>query len=205
MSFSVAFADYPAVPVVNKATSANQILVTSSEISVNTNLDTVKKVEVKINGKNVDAEIGKDGKIKVGTLIGPKDKVQISIETNSGVVADVKVTKSNDPVSLANVNFATNSTFLNSNAKSILDKVVSIVKLKGYTLISLVGYTDTDGSLVINKELSLGRANAVSSYLKSKGVKAKILVAAKADENPIADNYTREGKALNRRVEIVVS
>lgn len=201
----VALADYPAVPVVNAPTATNQILAKATEIQVNTNLDNVQKVEVKVNGKTVAAEIGSNGTIKVGTLIGPKDKVQVTIQTDAGVSADVKVTKSEDPVSIANVNFAVNSSALSQKARAFLDRVASIVKSKGYKNISFIGYTDPDGSKRLNEALSLARANAVSAYLKSKGVKASISVDAQADNNPVADNDTKEGKALNRRVEIVVS
>jgi outer membrane protein OmpA-like peptidoglycan-associated protein len=68
----------------------------------------------------------------------------------------------------------------------------------------LVGYTDPDGSLGLNQALSLARAKVVANYLKSRGVTAKFSEDAKADKNPVADNGTKQGKALNRRVEIVV-
>jgi OOP family OmpA-OmpF porin len=70
--------------------------------------------------------------------------------------------------------------------------------------ISLIGYTDPDGSLGLNQALSIARAKVVANYLKSKGLTANFSEDAKADKNPIADNSTKQGKALNRRVEITV-
>jgi outer membrane protein OmpA-like peptidoglycan-associated protein len=200
-----ALANYPAVPVVQGPTVTNQILVKSTEIRVNSNLDNVQRVEVQVNGKVVKAEVSSDGTILVGALIGPKDKVQVTIQTDTGISADVKVAKSQGTVSLANVNFATNSFALTKNSRKLLDQVANIVKSKGYQKLSLTGYTDSDGSAARNQSLSLARANAVSSYLKSKRVRATITVAAKAALNPVSGNDTVQGKALNRRVEITVS
>ena len=200
-----AVADYPAVPVVQAPTSTNQILAKTTEIRVNTNLDSVQKVDVKVNGKTVKAEVSSGGIILVGALIGPRDNVQVTIQTDSGVSSDVKVTKSVDPISFANVNFAVNSSALTNGSRSLLNQVANIVKSKGFKNISLVGYTDSDGSKSLNQALSLARAKAVQSYLNSRGVSAKFSVRALADKNPISDNDTEEGKALNRRVEIVVS
>lgn len=200
-----AVADYPAVPVVQAPTATNQILAKTTEIQVNTNLDSVQKVEVKVNGKTVKAEVGSDGIILVGTLIGPKDKVQVTIQTDSGVSTDVKITRSTDPVSFANVNFAVNSSALTNQSRNLLNRVASIVKAKGFKSVSLVGYTDSDGSNPLNQALSLARAKAVESYLKSRGLSVKFSLRARADMDPIADNDTKQGKALNRRVEIVVS
>jgi outer membrane protein OmpA-like peptidoglycan-associated protein len=200
-----AMANYPAVPVVQVPTVTNQILAKSTQILVNSNLDNVQKVVVKVNGKVVKAEIAGDGTILVGALIGPKDKVEVAIETDTGIRADLIVEKPKGVVPLANVNFASNSFALTKNSRSLLNQVANIVKSKGYKKLSLTGYTDTDGSAAINKSLSLARADAVASYLKSKGVRATFTVQARAAANPLTGNDTEQGKALNRRVEITVS
>ena len=202
---SPAVGAYPAVPLVNAPSSTNQILAKTTEIQINSNLDSVQKVEVTINGKIVKAEVIAGGKILVGALIGPKDKVEVTLYTNTGVKSDVEITVIKKPVSLANVNFAVNSSALSKKSRSLLDRVVKIIKTKGYTITSSVGHTDPDGSTNLNQALSLARANAVTRYLKSKGVSAKVSGGGGGSKYPIADNDTKEGKALNRRVEITVS
>jgi len=202
---SPATASYPVVPLIDAPTATNQILAKTSEIQINSNLDTVQKVEVRINGVLVEAEVIKGGKILVGALIGPKDKVEVIIETNTGVRSNVEVMTVNDRILLANANFAVNSSALSKKARSLLKEVARIVKTKGYTKIFLIGYTDPDGSTNLNQALSLARAKAVAAYLKSRGVSAKFATDAQADENPIADNDTKQGKALNRRVELEAS
>ena len=68
------------------------------------------------------------------------------------------------------------------------------------------GHTDNVGSAAMNQELSLRRAMTVRDYLIEQGVPAsKIDVAGLGLSAPIGDNATTDGRARNRRVEIVVS
>jgi len=67
------------------------------------------------------------------------------------------------------------------------------------------GYTDSVGSDAANQKLSKDRAEAVRVYLVSKGVPSdKITSVGKGKANPVASNDTPEGRANNRRVEIIV-
>ena len=68
------------------------------------------------------------------------------------------------------------------------------------------GYTDSVGSESANMKLSQDRANAVRGYLVSKGLPAdKLTAVGKGKSNPVAPNDTADGRANNRRVEIVVA
>ena len=68
------------------------------------------------------------------------------------------------------------------------------------------GHTDSTGSAEKNQDLSLKRALAVRDYLISEGIAASATdVAGFGASKPIADNATTDGRARNRRVEIVVS
>ena len=69
--------------------------------------------------------------------------------------------------------------------------------------VSVDGYTDSTGPEDYNQGLSERRANSVMDYLAGKGVSPSRLSAKGFGEsNPIATNETREGRALNRRVEL---
>ena len=67
------------------------------------------------------------------------------------------------------------------------------------------GYTDSPGSEAYNQKLSEDRAGSVGNYLVGKSVNAaRIETVGFGESNPIADNSTEEGRALNRRVELTL-
>lgn len=69
----------------------------------------------------------------------------------------------------------------------------------------IIGYTDSRGRRSFNTELSLKRADVVKEVLVNAGVSAAhITTQGRGEENPIADNATEEGRATNRRIEIIV-
>jgi outer membrane protein OmpA-like peptidoglycan-associated protein len=71
--------------------------------------------------------------------------------------------------------------------------------------IRIVGHTDNVGSVPFNMALSQDRAAAVERFLTERGVEAeRIETQGDGPSNPVADNETDEGRALNRRVEVVI-
>lgn len=71
--------------------------------------------------------------------------------------------------------------------------------------VSVAGFADNTGDAAYNEQLSLMRAIHVQNYLVDLGVhEDQILVSAYGIEGPVADNATKEGRALNRRVELVL-
>ncbi|MEY3010157.1 MAG: hypothetical protein RLZZ314_799, partial [Bacteroidota bacterium] len=71
--------------------------------------------------------------------------------------------------------------------------------------ILLVGHTDNVGSQAANLQLSRDRASEVRRFLSERGIDAsRIDVHGKGAGDPIADNATEEGRAINRRVQVVV-
>ncbi|MEL6809451.1 MAG: OmpA family protein [Pseudomonadota bacterium] len=71
--------------------------------------------------------------------------------------------------------------------------------------IQIVGHTDSDGDAASNQLLSERRANAVADVLLNQGVPFnRVRTFGRGESQPIASNFTPEGKAQNRRVEIVI-
>jgi len=100
------------------------------------------------------------------------------------------------------VNFNFDSAELTSTAKSNLDKIAKVLIDNPKTLITIYGYTDSVGKDEYNMKLSRSRANAVKSYLGTKGIGVKRITAQGMGEaDPIASNDTDAGRAKNRRVE----
>jgi OOP family OmpA-OmpF porin len=105
----------------------------------------------------------------------------------------------------ADAHFDFDKSVLKPEGKAKLDDLVGKLKAVNLEVIIAVGHTDSIGSDVYNKKLSLRRADSVKAYLVSKGIEAnRIYTEGKGESQPIADNKTKEGRAKNRRVEIEV-
>jgi OOP family OmpA-OmpF porin len=106
-----------------------------------------------------------------------------------------------------NVMFEFNSAVLTPAAKQQLDMIVGkIGEFDVVEDIRIVGHTDNSGPDMYNLTLSERRAASVGDYLASRGVSKNLLsTAGKGETSPIADNMTREGRARNRRVDILIS
>lgn len=92
---------------------------------------------------------------------------------------------------------------LKPEGRQVLDQVADQAAGLDLETIIAVGYTDSTGPAAYNLKLSERRANSVKEYLVSKGIPAdRIYTEGKGEADPIATNATREGRALNRRVEL---
>ena len=101
--------------------------------------------------------------------------------------------------------FASGSIQLSKKQTSPLNGLVQLMIDNPTIKLVINGHTDNIGSLKINEKLSLSRAKVVMSYLIKKGIDAGRLTANGFSYSmPIADNKLSKGRALNRRVEMVV-
>ncbi|AMO69911.1 OmpA/MotB protein [gamma proteobacterium BDW918] len=104
---------------------------------------------------------------------------------------------------LDGVFFAHDSSRLSLAAKAVLAMVVPVIQQSDAKRIEVGGHTDSLGAGEYNLRLSEARANAVRSYLLSRGVSAERLVAkGYGMSQPRADNSTEAGRETNRRVEL---
>jgi OOP family OmpA-OmpF porin len=107
-------------------------------------------------------------------------------------------------LTLEGVNFANDSAKLLPESMVILDAAADTLKQWGEVKVEVSGYTDSVSSEEYNLGLSQRRAETVRAYLIDKGVAADRLTAKGYGEvSPVADNDTAEGRAKNRRVELV--
>ena len=87
----------------------------------------------------------------------------------------------------------------------VLDEAVDILKKHTNKRVIIEGHTDAIGSDAYNMKLGMRRANAVKNYLVDKGISADMLSTESFGESqPVAENTTKEGRAMNRRVEFKV-
>jgi outer membrane protein OmpA-like peptidoglycan-associated protein len=120
----------------------------------------------------------------------------------------VEVVRQGDNITLdmpSNVTFAFDSSNLNSQFYTVLDKVADTLKEYDKTVVEVAGHTDSVGSDAYNQTLSEKRANSVADYLSGHGMQRTRMVTIGAGEgHPVASNDTEEGRAQNRRVEITI-
>src|SRR5262249_52090977 len=107
---------------------------------------------------------------------------------------------------LVPMNFEFGSTRLTPESQGTLNDVASILAAFPTSTVRVESHTDNVGSVESNLELSLSRSEAVKGMLGGKGVDlSRITTAGLGQENPIASNDTEEGRAQNRRTDIVVT
>ena len=108
-------------------------------------------------------------------------------------------------IRLNNIFFEYAKSVLMKSSFPELDRVVKFLEDNPTMKIELSGHTDNDGSDVFNLELSRARAQAVVSYLISKGQNpSRFTAVGYGETRPVASNDTEEGKQLNRRVEFKI-
>ncbi len=106
----------------------------------------------------------------------------------------------------ADAGFASGRSTLSPTLTRVLGQFSTTLQQNPATQVSIIGHTDSSGSDAINNPLSFDRANATRDYLVSRGVSAtRIATDGRGSREPIADNGTPQGRAMNRRVEIYVA
>jgi len=102
------------------------------------------------------------------------------------------------------INFNTGSAEISNSSSKEVEKIYNLLVQAENTKITVVGHTDNVGNTDSNLILSKSRAQAVVNYLKQKGIPENRfqMVDGKGQNDPVADNNTASGKALNRRVVI---
>ncbi|AGH48479.1 MULTISPECIES: OmpA family protein [Sphingomonadales] len=105
-----------------------------------------------------------------------------------------------------NLNFDTASDALTPESQATVNTLVAILKAYPNVNAGVVGYTDNTGDPAANKALSLKRATTVAQSMIAGGIDAaRLQTGGMGEANPIADNGTEEGRAKNRRTELVVT
>jgi outer membrane protein OmpA-like peptidoglycan-associated protein len=101
--------------------------------------------------------------------------------------------------------FETNSAALRPELRRDLQSIAASISRYPDTRIEVIGHTDNTGSAAFNQDLSQRRASSVGNVLRDSGVPSNRLVTfGRGEEQPIASNLTPEGRAQNRRVEIII-
>jgi OmpA-OmpF porin, OOP family len=106
--------------------------------------------------------------------------------------------------SIYGINFDTAKATIRSDSEKVLSEVVALLQKNPAWRVALAGHTDNVGSKEMNLGLSRQRAQAVATWLSVKGIALdRLLPGGFGDMAPIADNTTDEGRAKNRRVDLI--
>ena len=162
-------------------------------------------------GAAIGAAIGSVVGAGAGAIIGNKmDKKAEELAAIQGAsidtVLDANNLKSIKVTFDSGILFPTNGTVLSDASKDALKKFATTMADMPETDLTIQGHTDNTGSREVNDRISLQRAQSVSDYLKSCGMKGdRFTVEGKAYDVPVASNDTADGRAQNRRVEIYIT
>lgn len=144
----------------------------------------------------------------VGGLIGRQmDKQEAELRrdmqgTGVDVVREGDTIRLNAPDSIT---FDVNRAEVKPQFRSVLDQIAASIRQYPGTVVRVEGHTDSTGSAAYNQTLSENRAKSVASYLIGRGVEAnRIQAMGYGYSRPIADNNTAAGRAMNRRVEVLI-
>ena len=131
------------------------------------------------------------------------DRADLCGETRQGITVDATGCADGVAINLQGVNFLYDSHELTPEAQRILDRVAAILSKQPNLRLEVAGHTDAQGDPAYNQWLSLKRAEAVRDYLVAHGVNPNHIGAGGyGGQRPIADNTTKQGLRMNRRVEL---
>jgi len=171
-------------------------------------------------GGAMGAVIGKaSGNTALGAIIGAAvggatgavigHQMDKQAEEIKKTVPDAKVERVGEGIVVefsSNVLFGFDQSNLSADAKTNLDKLVTVLNNYHDTDIELQGHTDSKGSEAYNQTLSEKRATAVSGYLGGKSITAsRVTIKGFGETVPKYDNNTEDGRSQNRRVEFLIT
>ncbi len=103
----------------------------------------------------------------------------------------------------APVYFDESGTQMRTSAIRVLEQVAAFADACRDTLVSITGHTDSSGDESVNRALSLARARVVADWLRERGIDGdRLAVTGAGSSQPVADNATRFGRGLNRRIDV---
>lgn len=121
----------------------------------------------------------------------------------------IGVERQGDQIALtmpSNITFDFDSAAIKPDFYATLNDVATTLVDYPSTAVDVVGYASSEGKAEYNLQLSQRRADSVSNYLVNQGVASvRLKSTGMGIANPIADNSTPEGRAANRRVEIILT
>ena len=135
-----------------------------------------------------------------------RDELAKRLNTSMAAIMETRESARGAVMSLPGISFETGKAVLKPGAQLTLAKLAGIAQVFPDINMRIEGYTDSTGSAATNQKLSEDRAKAVYDFLKEQGVaETRLAFQGLGPASPVADNATADGRAKNRRVEIVAA
>lgn len=164
----------------------------------------ISRAEIRIQGVTVD-QLGWQSRLAALKKTLPPD-VSISADTlviNPSVNVAEVCQRASSAFVLGPINFEESSADFRTSAYPRLARLVTFLQACRNSHVSITGHTDATGNEAWNTQLSLRRASAVGDYLITHEVeRARLVISGAGSAVPIADDATRFGRSLNRRIEL---
>ncbi len=139
-------------------------------------------------------------------LRADREELASRLDQALSLVADTRSTARGTIVNLPDILFDVSQSTLKPEAKLVIAKLAGILLIMGDLNTRIEGHTDSTGGYDYNMSLSEARAASVRDFLFGEGIEAqRMTVEGYGPDHPIADNTSKEGRAKNRRVEIVIA
>lgn len=139
-------------------------------------------------------------------LRADREELSSRLDQALSLVADTRSTARGTIVNLPDILFDVSQSTLKPEAKLVIAKLAGILLIMGDLNTRIEGHTDSTGGYDYNMSLSEARAMSVRDFLFEQGIKgARMTVEGYGPDQPIADNTSKDGRAQNRRVEIVIA
>lgn len=171
------------------------------QAGVEENSQAIEKLDAEVDEVRSEAQSAKSVASQAQAGVGEAKQLAAKAEKAARGKVIWQVTLTN-----RDVTFGVDKADLGPDAAAKLDDLIARFKsLDKLAFIEIQGHTDSTGSERYNEQLGLERAEAVRNYLHEHGVPLNLMsVISYGETRPVADNSTPEGRAANRRVEVMI-
>ena len=171
------------------------------------NLKMISRGQLKVDGNNVSLRGDVANETQRQQIAGDiASNLNPTYTVNNGLrVADNQQVMLDAVLANRIIEFESGKAALTPSGMAILDQMSEALKKLGGAKVEVIGHTDNAGSRAGNLSLSQARAEAVKTYVTSRGINGDLIaVSGEGPDRPVADNRTIEGRARNRRIEFKV-
>ncbi len=183
-----------------KEVNAQRAALASETVALSAQKDALEQSKASLENEKADLLSQK------AAIEKERDELKQRLEGALGQVADTKATARGLVVNLGDILFDVGKATLKPDAKMNVAKLAGILLMLPSMNVRIEGHTDSTGKDELNMKLSRERAFSVLDLLRLQGIpESRLTSEGYGSKFPVADNGSKEGRAKNRRVEVVIN